>query len=133
MSTKELAVLAILDGDRRALTASQIAAQVNSVLDDRKQPRMNDVAMRKLLVEMERNGVLDKEVDGQRVERFKRRMARYAFGFEDGHWRILRVNGNATDTTFAPLTDDMTEAEVRCCTTALNELERKAIALIRRR
>lgn len=133
MSTKELVILAILDGDRRALTVSQIAAQANTVLDDRNQPRMTDAATRKLLVEMERNGVLDKEVDEQRVERFKRRMARYAFGVEDGHWRIVRVNESATETTLSFIKDDMTEAETRCCVTALNELERKATALLRRR
>jgi len=134
MSTSDLVVLAIFDGNGELpMTASQVAAQVNIVRKRTNLAPLTDRAMRKTLMEMERNGVLDKEVDEQRVERFKRRMARYAFGMEDGHWRILRLGVSTTGATISFLKDDMTEAEARCCATALNALERQATALLRRR
>jgi hypothetical protein len=133
MLTKEAAILGVLSRDRRLLTAPQIASQVNSVLDDHSQVRLTDADVRKTLVQMERDGVLDRDVDGQRIERFRRRMPRYAFGMEGCHWRIVRVIESAADVTHSFLTDDMTEAEARCCVTALNEMERKATALLRRR
>ena len=134
MSTSDLVILAVLDGNGELpMTVSQVAAQVNIVRKRTNLAPLTDRAMRKTLMDMERNGVLDKEVDEQRIERFKRRMARYAFGMEDGHWRILRLGESATGVTLSFLKDDMTEAEARCCATALNDLERKTTAILRRR
>lgn len=133
MATSDLVILAVFNENATPMTASQVATRVNIVRKRISLDPMSDGAMRKTLVEMERNGVLDREVDGQRVEHFKRRTARYAFGMEDDHWRIVRVNESSTSTTLSFLKDDMTEAEVRCCVTALNELERTATALLRHR
>lgn len=82
--------------------------------------------VRRALNAMVRRGELVEDIDPQRIVRYRLRALCYALCAPDGKcWRVVRLHA-AGETIIA---ENMTEAEARCCVTALNELDRKVASI----
>lgn len=116
----------VLSENSHTTTAGTITALVNIKRQHRKLTPVAVGDVRRALNAMVRRGDLVEDIDPQRIVRYRLRALCYALCAPDGlGWRVVRLHA-AGETVIA---DNMTEAEARCCLTALNELDRKVASI----
>jgi hypothetical protein len=116
----------VLSENSHTTTGGTITALVNIKRLHRKLIPVAVGDVRSALNAMVRRGDLVEDIDPQRIVRYRLRALCYALCAADGlGWRVVRLHA-AGETIIA---ESMTEAEARCCVTALNELDRKVASI----